>query len=191
MIPPLSMKRQQHFDPHVENSSVGVADLGGWQLHQASTCRSSRRLEGFKQGSAAKYWLQAHRRDILAMTAMRSALLAEGLSLPAHRMREENVIEQVAHLLKSGRWHVCEPVMRVYKVSVAQEPAVMPVPRRGSGASGPPPPIPDLPDTATLAENVDQSAIAAATTNAALLGIPLCEECLKKALGKITATTVA
>jgi hypothetical protein len=114
------------------------------------------------------------------MTAMRNVLRFEGPSIPMNRLRDEDVIEQVAHLVKSGLWHVCKPVMRVYNVLLAEEPAVMPVPRRG--ASPPPPPVSDVPEPASLPANADQAATAAAMTLASKLGIPFCEECFKKAL---------
>jgi hypothetical protein len=123
------------------------------------------------------------------MTAMRNVLRFEGPSVPMNRLRDEDVIEQVAHLVKSGLWHVCQPVVRVYNVSIAEEPAVMPVPRRG--ASPPPPPFSDVSEPATLPANADQAAIAAAMTMASKLGIPFCEECFKKALRRGAARAAA
>jgi hypothetical protein len=191
MIPPLSIARDQPFDGETENAHVGnssppdggnplVVDLGGWQLHRVSNCRSARTLDALHQGSAANQWLQAYRRDLFAMTAMRNVLRVEGPSIPMNRLRDQDVIEQVAHLVKSRLWHVCKPVVRVYNVSVAEEPAVLPVPRRA--ASPPPPPGSNVPEPATLPPNADQAAIASAMTLASKLGIPFCEECFKKAL---------
>jgi hypothetical protein len=202
VIPPLKIACDQPFDGETENSHVInssppdsgnplVVNLGGWQLHRVGNCRSARTLDALERGSAAKQWLQAYRRDPFAMTAMRNVLRREGPSVPMNRLREEDVIEQVAHLLTSGLWHVCEPVMRVYNVSVAQEPAVMPVPRWGSAASATPPPVSDISDPATLAANTNQAATAAALTLASKLGIPFCEECFKNALRRGTAQAAA
>lgn len=202
MIPPLSMSRDQPFDGETESNLVGnstlpdagntlVVNLGGWQLHRAGNCRSTRTLDTLEQRSAAKHWLQAYRKDPFAMTAMRNVLRVEGRSVHVNRLREDDVIEQVAHLVKSGLWHVCQPVMQVYNVLLPQEPAIMPVPRRGAAASAPPPPVSDSPDPATLAPNADQAAIAAALTLASKLGIPFCEECFKKALRRGAAQAAA
>jgi len=192
MIPPLTMACEQPFEGETENSLVGnssppdagtplVVNLGGWQLHRASNCRSTRTLDALEQGSAAKHWLQVYRKDSFAMTAMRNVLRVEGPPVPMNRLRDDDVIEQVAHLVKSGLWHVCEPVMRVYNVLLAQEPAVMPVPRWGSAASSPPPPVSDIPEPASLPANADQAAIAAVLIVAAEKGAPFCEECAKAA----------
>jgi hypothetical protein len=193
MIPPLTMASEQPSHEETANNPVGnssppvagnppVVKLGGWQLHRVSNCSSARTLDALEQGSAAKQWLQAYRKDPFAMMAMRNVLRVEGPSVPMNRLRDEDVIEQVAHLVKSGLWHVCEPLMRVYNVSVAEEPAVLPVPRRGPSASPPPPPISDVPEPPSLPANADQAAIAAAMTLASKLGIPFCEECFKAAL---------
>jgi hypothetical protein len=204
MISRLTMACQQSFNRDLErgnlsdNQQIGdsssgsisnVADdnplvrlLGGWQLHRASECRLGRRLEGLENGLSASHWLQTYRKNDFAMDAMRRVLLQEGLSLQLSRLRDEDVIEQVAHILKGGRWHVCEPVMQVYKVIAAEEPAVMPVPRRGPAPSEPPPAVRDVPDADTLAGNADQNAIAGVLNNASDLGFPFCEECLRRAL---------
>ena len=192
MIPPLILSCEHPRE--TENNLAGdplVVNLGGWQLHRASNCRSARTLQALEQGSAAKHWLQARRKDPLAMTAMRNALRVEGRSLPMNRLRDEDVIEQVAHLVKSGLWHVCEPVMRVYNVLLAEEPAVMPVPRWGSAASPSPPHVADVPEPPSLPANADQAAIAAAMTQASKLGIPFCEECMKAALRRAAAQSAA
>jgi hypothetical protein len=202
MIPPLSMASEHFSNGETENNRVAnpsspnagnplIVNLGGWQLHRAGNCGSTRTLDALEQGSAAKHWLQAYRKDPFAMTAMRNALLVERPPVPMNRLRDEDVIEQVAHLLKRGLWHVCEPVMRVYNVLLAQEPAVMPVPRWGSAASPPPPPVSDVPEPASLPANADQAAIAAAMAQASKLGIPFCEECFKKAMRRAAAEAAA
>lgn len=202
MIPPLTMASDQPSNGETENDAVGnpsladgvgplVVNLGGWQLHRVSNCRSARTLNALEQGSAAKHWLQAQLKDPFAMTAMRNVLRVEGSPVPMNRLRNEEVIEQVAHLVKCGLWHVCQPVMRVYSVLKAEEPAVMPVPRRGSAASPPPPPFSDAPESPSLPANADQAATAAAMAQASKLGIPFCEECFKKALRRAAAEAAA
>jgi hypothetical protein len=206
MIPRLSMACQQPFSREIESRSVGdkqqlgnlssgsgsdipddmpnVMGLGGWQLHRASDCHLGRKLEGLHKGSSARDWLRTHRKDAFAMTAMRKALLVEGWSLSLTRLRDEDIIEQAAHLLKSGLWHVCEPVVQLHKAFISEDTgpsAFVPVPRRGPRSPEPPPPARDIPEEDTLAGNADQAAIAAVLANAASSGIPFCEECAKAA----------
>lgn len=201
MIPPLTMASDLPSNGETENDAVGnpspadavgplVVNLGGWQLHRVSNCGSAQVLDALEQGSAAKHWLQAQLKDPFAMTAMRTALRVEGSPVPMNRLRDEDVIEQVAHLVKGGLWHVCQPVMRVYNVMLAEEPAVMPVPRRGSAAS-PPPLVSDVAEPASLPANADQVATAAALSQASQLGVPFCEECFKAALRRGAAQAAA
>jgi hypothetical protein len=177
----LSMNFQLSFSQDLDRAvdKSFVMGLGGWQLHRSSESCLGQRLEGLENGLSAIHWLQTYRKDTLAITSMRNVLLIEGSPLPVSHLREEDIIKQVAHLLKSGVWHVCEPVMRVYDVLLAQEPAIMPVPRGVFARSAPPAPVSDIPDPATLARNADQAAIAAVLTRAAIRADAFCEECAK------------
>jgi hypothetical protein len=179
----LSMNHQQSFSQDLDRADEKsfVMGLGGWQLHRTSERCLGQRLEGLEKGLSARHWLQTYRNDTFAMTSMRNVLLIVGSPLPVSHLREEDIIEQVAQLLKSGVWHVCEPVMRVYNVLLAQEPAIMPVPRGAFAQSAPPPPVSDIPDPATLARNADQAAIAAVLTLSAKRADAFCEECAKAA----------
>ena len=195
MIPLLKMACQQPVfwesestvNSQPEDSGPLVVPLGTWQLHQSANCSSSRKLDGLQVGLSANHWLQNYRKDVYAMTTMRSALRAEVLSRPVCGMREEDVIEQVANLIKSGRWHICEPAMRVYAVAVVQQPAVASVPRRAAPSSAPPPPVSIAPDPDSLPANADQAATAATMSLASELGVPFCEECFKQALRNAAA----
>jgi len=127
------------------------------------------------------------------MSAMRKALFVERWSTALTRFRNDDVIKQVAHLLESGRWHVCQPVMRVYPIRVVKESGqgFLPVPRRAPRKSeAPPPPPPELPEAPTLPANADQAAMAASMKTASELGIPFCEECFKEALRRSAVAAV-
>jgi len=164
---------------NTDGAQSSLMSLGTWQLHRATDCRNQR-LGGLDSGSAARLWLQSQQKDSFAMTAIRRVLVEEGPSFAQIRLRDEDVIEQVANLLRSGIWHVCEPVMPVYRVISSSEPAFIPVPRRGrEPQSSTPPPEPPTPPT--LAGNADQLAIAAVLTQASEDGVPFCEECAKAA----------
>lgn len=161
-------------DDQLKRATMGT---GGWQLHRANECHG-RKLELLETDLPARHWLQALRPDAFAMQSLRKALLIEGLAHLLTRMRDQDVIEQVYNLLKSGRWHICEPLMLVCAVSVSTEKAIAPV-RNKPRQPQPPPTIREIPDIATLAGSADQSAIAGVLKDAARLGVPMCEECLK------------
>ncbi len=204
MVQPLSMAYEQPLDQEKENGvaldkgsqgdpssspDAGVGDdksvlknLPGWQLHRAIACRG-RRLVGFERGFSAKYWLQTRQKDPFAMITMRRVLVETGLSLPLNRMRDEDVVKQIAHLVESGRWHICEPVVKVYTVKTLPESAFAPVPRRGPKSSEPPA-VSEVPENNTLAGSADQDGIVAALTQAAESGVPFCEECAKMAAAR-------
>jgi hypothetical protein len=112
---------------------------------------------------------------------MRKALQEVGLSFSVTRLRDEDVMEQVANLIKRGVWHVCEPVMPVYKIIASLTPSFIPVPRRSPVSSQSASPAATAPEPPTLAANADQAGIAAVLTQAAQNGSPFCEECAKAA----------
>lgn len=148
---------------------------------------SGRRLEDLENGFSAKYWLETQRKDPFAMETLRRVLLEEGFRPSLSRSRDEQVIEQVAHLLQSGHWHVCEPVMRIYRVLAAPEPTFTTVPRRGPVASEPPSSVRDMPDQPWLAANADQAAIASVLANASKDGDPFCVECALAAAARMAS----
>jgi hypothetical protein len=174
--------------PSIDDGASSLMSLGGWQMHRAIDCRCQR-LEGLQSGESAELWLQKYRLDPFGMNAMRMVLVEEGLSFPQSRLRDQDVIEQVSNLLKGGIWHVCEPVMRVYRVAASSEPAFIPVPNCGpiSQSSAPQPEIPDQP---TLSGKADQAAIASVLTEASQDGSPICEECLKAAASRVANAVV-
>ena len=154
---------------------------GGWQLHRANECHG-RKLALLETELAARHWLQTLKRDVFAMESLRAALAIEGSAYLLTRMRDQDVIGHVHTLLKSGRWHVCEPNMPLRAVSVSLEKAMAPL-RSAPRQPGPPPPIREVPDADTLARSADQAAIAAVLKDAASRGVPMCEECMKAAGG--------
>jgi len=179
---------------HLESQSIGerqrdggyaiplVMGLSTWQLHRAQECRLGRRPERLENKSSAVCWLRGYRQDPFAMVAMRQALLSEGSSHMLIRMRDTDVIEQVARLLECGLWHVCEVVMQLSPIFISQQPAFAAPPAQTAPSPAPPSPrVSEVPEPATLAGNVDQAALAQTLILAASSGIPFCEECAKMA----------
>lgn len=175
--------RESSAPERMDSDKPSLQSLGGWQLHRGNPDCSSRRLPHPENGLSAKYWLQSCRKDPFAIDAMRRALQAEAASVSLVRLRDEDVIEHAANLIKRGAWHVCEAVMPVYKILAAEQPSFIPVPRRGPGSSQSTP-VANAPEQPTLAGNADQAGIAAVLTQAAEDGTPFCEECAKAAAAR-------
>ena len=105
------------------------------------------------------------------MNVMRVILSREMPSLPLYRMLNQDVIEQFAELLRRRVWHVHEQPIPAAKPR--GEPENIPVdPDPGGNV-----PVPSEPDNNDVLNDLDEAAIAAALALAALLGIPLVEEC--------------
>jgi hypothetical protein len=109
----LGIASPQHSNSHDESDLVGDNQLQGGSSPGPSpamdagesrlirpgdgNCRG-RRLEDLENGFSAKYWLETQRKDPFAMETLRRVLLEEGFRPSLSRSRDEQVIEQVAHL---------------------------------------------------------------------------------------------
>ena len=125
----------------------------------------------------AVQWLQRFRSDDAGMKVMRTILSQDVPSLPLHRMLRHDVIEQFAQLLERRVWHVHEPPFPKARQRV--EPEIGPDEPVPSGGDTPIPSGGDDGGGDSLLNDLDEAAIAAALKLAALLGIPLCEECTR------------
>ncbi len=162
-----------------DDNLIGATRTRSWQLHRAHECHG-RRLDGVNSRSSARHWLATFMRDPVAMAMLRKALLVDGLSLHLANLRDQDVIEQASHLLTSGRWHVCEPIIQLFPVTASTLESVDTRPViRAPRQAAPFIPGPEIPDQATLLGNADQDAIAGALKDAARNGIPVCEECTR------------
>lgn len=120
----------------------------------------------------ALQWASRFRGDPFALCTLRRLL--GGASPP---LNDEQIVQEVAWRLTSGVWLARRRVVKwVAKVS-HRPPEEAAFPREARRPATPPPgPIADAP---LFPGDIDPVAIAAAQKQAAALGVPFCEECLK------------
>jgi hypothetical protein len=125
----------------------------------------------------AVQWLRQFQRDVFALRSMRR-MLGTGHPWP----EDERVIADVACRLASGVWKARRAVPVLYPLSGPVAPSeAAPFPkeeRRAAPASSSSP----ASDPPVFPGDIDPAAIAAGQKEAAALGIPFCEECLRAAL---------
>jgi len=150
---------------------------GGWYL-----CKWSDRPDGKVtefQGSKtlALQWANQFRGDLFATNALRDLL---GRTFAP--LSDVEIAEGVASRLTSGVWlarrRAVEWAPTIRERSQAAGPSPNDV-RRPAVAPRTPGPTPDPP---LFPDDVDAAAIAAAQREAAAMGLPFCEECLKAQL---------
>jgi hypothetical protein len=151
---------------------------GGWYLCDRSDRPDGKYTEFRGSKTLALQLTNEFRGDFFATSALRGLL---GRAFPP--LSDEKIAETVASRLTSGVWLArrrdleWSPTIRERAQQPAREvpnevrrPAVV---LRSSGPAPDPPLFPD---------DVDAAAIAAAQKEAAALGLPFCEECLKAQL---------
>ena len=150
----------------------------GWYL-----CDGTDRPEGdFFQFRGSKtlalQWARQFRGHLFAAEALRG--LVRGTFSPRG---DEETVEVVACRLASGAWLARRPVVKsAYQIRSREEQPAEAFPketRRSPAPSGPSGPAPDPP---LFPGDVDAGAIAAAQKEAAALGLPFCEECVREQL---------
>jgi len=103
-------------------------------------------------------------------------LLGNQILLPASRMADDTVIEQIADLLIADRLHIHAREMETFAAGGtggSGQSVAFPLAERQSRETAPPPPVADPP---TFTSKVDPSAQAAALVAAASEGRPFCPE---------------
>ena len=156
---------------------VPLAD--GWYLCNRSD-RPDYEYTEFRGGrTLALQWARRFLDDSFAFCALRRLLIGTS---PARS--DEQIVEELAWRLASGAWLARQRIIR--KVGAPSEkrseaPAAFPrVVRRAAPARSTGP----EPEPALFPSDTDAMAIAAAQREAAALGLPFCEECLKAEMAK-------
>ena len=131
----------------------------------------------------ARQWLRSHKTDVHKMITLRNVLWKEQSTLALSRTSEEEIVGQIADLLK--RNHVVIPRNeQIFKspsqltggaAPVAQKSAAFPLSERKARAAA----AQTGSQPNTEASPYNGSVMAAAMTSASQKGTPLCEECLK------------
>jgi hypothetical protein len=120
----------------------------------------------------ALQWANQFRGDSFAFNALRRLL---GGKFPP--LSDEQIAQEVAWRLTSGVWLARRPVLERMTLGSAPPEEAPAFPGEGRRPAPPPPgPAPDAP---LFPGDTDPEAIAEAQKQAAALGVPFCEECLK------------
>lgn len=121
-------------------------------------------------------WLKQFQGDVYAIRAMRGLL---GASHPWSD--DEQVFADSLGRLTTGAWKARRDAFSLFPVSGTAEPgeaAPFPIEERRAASSSPGP----APDAPVFPSDIDPAAIAQAQQEAAALGVPFCEECLRAQL---------
>lgn len=149
-----------------------------WTFCEEPGCTEADRVDDLPGVLGTRLWLQPFKGDPLQMRILRD-LLANQILLPASRVADDTVIEQIADLLIADRLHIHAKEMETIAAggaAVSDQSVAFPLAERQSRDTAPPPPVSDPP---TFSPKSNPSAQAAALTAAAVAGIPFCQECQK------------
>jgi hypothetical protein len=120
------------------------------------------------------------------MYEMRMLVARHGGAHDVSRWKDDLVLERMARQISLGQWHICpHPDGQAAEAQPADSAApvasqAVVVPRKQVQPESPRPAI--VEDTSSFPQDADLLAIAEAQREAALLGIPFCEECEKARL---------
>ena len=123
----------------------------------------------------ALQWANQLRGDIFALYALRRLL---GGTFP---LSDEQIAHEVAWRLTSGAWVARRRMIKWVASGGQTHPVNAAAFPKEDRRSAPPPPSP-APDAPLFPGDIDPVAIAEAQKQAAALGVPFCEECLKAQL---------
>ena len=146
-----------------------------WTFCQEPGCTEPDRVDDLPGVLGTRLWLQPFKGDPLQMRILRD-LLANQILLPASRMADDTVIEQIADLLVADRLHIHAKEMETIAAGgtvESDQSVAFPLADRQSRETAPPPPVSDPP---TFSPKLDSSAQAAALVAAASQGQPFCLE---------------
>jgi hypothetical protein len=128
----------------------------------------------------ALQWANQLRGDVSAWYSLRGLL---GGSFPP--LSDEQVAHEVAWRLTSGAWVARRRVVKRVARGGASTPAdAAAFPKEERRSASPPSQAPDAP---LFPGDIDPEAIAEAQKQAAALGVPFCEECLKAQMAQMAA----
>jgi hypothetical protein len=124
----------------------------------------------------ALQWARQFRGDSFALSALRRLL---GCKFPP--LSDEQIAQEVAWRLTSGIWVARRRVVKWVATAGGRHPEeAAEFPKEDRRPAAPPPRAPDpVPDAPLFPGDIDPEAIAEAQKQAAALGVPFCEECLK------------
>jgi hypothetical protein len=148
----------------------------GWYLCDWQDEPTSDYIEFQGRDAVAVQFLDQFRHDVYALRSLRGVL---GATHPW--TGDEQIFAFAARRLATGAWMARRPAMPLFPnggVSEPSEAAPFPIEERRTAAtpSGP------APDPPVFPSDIDPAAIAQAQKDAASLGVPFCEECVRAQL---------
>jgi hypothetical protein len=152
-------------------------------LRECSDCGGLR----FNNKFWALRWLARFQKNSQVLASLRR-LLAQGGKSNVHGLTDDEVLDETALQFSWGQLHICQRKLELIPITLTQArgaaPAfpLAPAARKSSGSA--PARVEDPP---VFPSDVDAEAIAATQREAARLGIPFCEECMKAKLAQATA----
>jgi hypothetical protein len=182
---PLSVFRQRNNsavrDPpcrKMTRKAITMLWLGHWEFCGERDCPDVETVSRLEDRSSARQWLQQLETGAHKTLAMRALLWQESSGWPLSRMSDEEIIDQIAELLVSGRLHVhVQPARRVSAASSAVSEPVVPFPlserKPRPQAVAYSAPVSDPP---TFPSDLDGAAQASALVAAAASGQPFCPQ---------------
>ena len=151
----------------------------GWYLCDWSDRPDYEYTEFRGSESLALHWANQLRGDVFAWYSLRSLL---GGTFPP--LSDEQVAREVAWRLTSGAWLARRRVVkRVARGGESRPADAAAFPKQDRRSA--PPPSSQAADAPLFPGDIDAEAIAEAQKQAAALGIPFCEECLKAQMAAV------
>jgi hypothetical protein len=152
------------------------------RLRECSDCGGLR----FNNKFWALRWLARFQNSSQALASLRR-LLAQGGKSNVHGMTDDEVLDETALQFSWGQLHICRrkldliPITLTAARGVAPAFPLAPAARKSSNAPA------RVEDPPIFPSDIDAEAIAGAQREAAQLGIPFCEECVKAKLAQAAA----
>jgi hypothetical protein len=160
-----------------------------WELHRGPKCPDCEPVNGLRDRFWATQWLRPFKNDPLNLQTIRRLISENRTSWALSRTTNVQAIEQMAMLLRDGRWHVHAPVLTGNSGGSGESPddeeedeaEIVPAAAASRRSSAAPPPKAAEPEEGSLPRNADEAAIAEKLKLASKLNLPFCEECAKAA----------
>jgi hypothetical protein len=151
-----------------------------WELCRSHSCGDRLRVSGLHDPLVSRQWLRQFKGDPAGMFAMRTFLWQGGTAWHLFGLSDDEVINQLAHLLTSGRIHVhtqARPAARAGGGASSASKTQTSVPFPLTPQPKPTPQEkPQAADPSTFPMNLDGPAQANALMSAAAQGVPFCPE---------------
>lgn len=147
-----------------------------WEFCQSSGCAGVQQVSGLQNTSFSRQWLRQFKGDAASMLVLRTIMLQDR-AVDRFRASDDQVLDSVARLLVSGRFHVHTPAAPAAASSPAAGPeTAVPFPIGERKKWRPDSRKPELADPSTFSDDLDGHLQSSALLSAAAHGVPFCPE---------------